>query len=81
MMACSSLVNTLLQKRAPDRLRGRILSLYALAWLGLLPFGNLLAGGLAERLGARTGLLVGAAGIVAALAAISAWRPLPDEAA
>lgn len=81
MMAFSSLVNTLLQKRAPARIRGRVLSLYALAWLGLLPIGNLFAGALAEHLGPRAGLLTGAAGIVAALAAISAWRPLPAEAA
>jgi MFS family permease len=81
MMACSSLVNTLLQKRAPARLRGRVLSLYAMAWLGLLPIGNLLAGALAQRLGARAGLLVGAGGIAVALAAIAAWRPLPAEAA
>jgi MFS family permease len=81
MMAFSSLVNTLLQKRAPDRIRGRVLSLYALAWLGLLPIGNLAAGAVAERFGVRPTLLSGAAGIAVALVVIAVARPLPEETA
>ena len=49
MTSTASLVNTLLQKNAPDRMRGRVISLYALAWLGLVPLGNLQAGIVAER--------------------------------
>ena len=30
-----------MQKRAPDRLRGRVISLYVLAWVGLVPLGIL----------------------------------------
>src|SRR5262249_59672192 len=37
-------VSTFLQENVPDRLRGRVLSLYALCW-NLLPIGGLLAGG------------------------------------
>ena len=79
MMSASSLVNTLLQTRAPDRLRGRIISLYVLAWIGLVPLGNLLAGGIAERFGPAAALLVGGAGIFATIALVRLWKPLTAE--
>ncbi len=40
--------NTLLQTTTPDALRGRVMSLYTMTLVGLLPFGHLLAGFLAE---------------------------------
>lgn len=45
--------NTALQLRAPDRLRGRIMALFSVLFVGLFPLGNLLAGSLAEWLGPR----------------------------
>jgi MFS family permease len=80
MMSSSSLVNTLMQKSAPDRLRGRVISLYALAWLGLVPIGSLLAGFIAERFGPAAALWVGALGIFATLAILAAVRPVPLDA-
>jgi MFS family permease len=68
MSSSASLINTLLQTAAPDRLRGRVISLYALAWLGLVPIGNLQAGAVAERFGAAASLFVGCAGIALTLA-------------
>ncbi len=44
-------INTLLQTSTPDALRGRVMSLYTLALVGLMPLGHLLAGFLAERFG------------------------------
>jgi MFS family permease len=41
--------STLIQMLVPARLRGRVSSLYVLASLGVIPFGNLLAGIVAER--------------------------------
>ncbi len=81
MTSTASLVNTLLQKSAPDRMRGRVVSLYALAWLGLVPLGNLQAGIVAERFGAATPLLVGAVGIALTLVLLRLLRPVPLEAA
>jgi MFS family permease len=75
MSSSASLINTLLQTSAPDRLRGRVISLYALAWLGLVPIGNLQAGAVAERFGAAAALFVGAAGIVLTLGTVRAWAP------
>ena len=80
MSSSASLINTLLQTSAPDRLRGRVISLYALAWLGLVPIGNLQAGAVAERFGAAAALFVGAAGIVLTLAAVKIVKPIPRGA-
>ena len=77
MMSSSSIINTLMQKRAPDELRGRVISLYALSWSGFVPLGNLFAGAVAEHFGAAASLLVGAAGIAVTLAMIQLTRPIP----
>jgi MFS family permease len=66
--------NALVQLGSPDRLRGRLVSLYLLAFAGLAPFGGLLAGWLAEVGG--TGLALGVAGVtglVAVAAAMASW--------
>ncbi|HEV8610358.1 MAG TPA: MFS transporter [Thermoanaerobaculia bacterium] len=81
MSSSASLINTLLQTSAPDRLRGRVISLYALAWLGLVPIGNLQAGAVAERFGAAAALFVGAAGIVLTLLTVQLVKPIPGSAA
>jgi MFS family permease len=44
--------NTILQTIVDDDKRGRVMSFYAMAFLGVAPLGSLLAGGLASRLGA-----------------------------
>ncbi len=56
----NTLVNTLLQTIVPEELRGRILSLYTLMFLGMLPFGSLQVGAIAERFGAPLALTAGA---------------------
>jgi MFS family permease len=60
--------NTLLQTLVEDDKRGRVMSFYTMAIMGVTPFGSLLAGTLAHRIGAPHTLLFGGAGcIVAAL--------------
>lgn len=80
MSSSASLINTLLQTSAPDRLRGRVISLYALAWLGLVPVGNLQAGAVAERFGAAASLYVGCAGILLTLLIVQIVKPVPRGA-
>jgi MFS family permease len=79
MTSAASLINTALQQSAPDRLRGRVISLYALAWLGLVPFGNLQAGAVAERFGPAAALIVGAAGIGVTLLLVRVLRPVRSK--
>jgi MFS family permease len=50
MITLLATTNTLLQTSTPNQLRGRVMSLYTLTLVGLMPFGHLLAGFFAERL-------------------------------
>ncbi len=59
--------NTLVQSMVPDPLRGRVMSVYSMMFLGVAPFGSLLAGLLAERFGAPA--VVAAGGAVCIVAA------------
>ncbi len=69
--------NTLIQTLVEDDKRGRVMSFYTMAFMGTMPFGSLVAGGLASRIGApRTLLLGGALCIVAALWFASRLRGL-----
>jgi MFS family permease len=51
--------NTVLQTIVEDDKRGRVMSLYAMAFLGMTPFGSLLAGGLATWIGAPWTVVLG----------------------
>lgn len=46
-------VNTLIQLLVPDRLRGRVMALFSMIFIGLMPVGSLLAGAFGESLGVR----------------------------
>jgi MFS family permease len=67
--------NTLIQILVPPRLRGRVLSLYVLTSLGVIPFGNLLAGIVAQELGPTVALAGGGILTLLALGVIVAGFP------
>ncbi|HTA48610.1 MAG TPA: MFS transporter, partial [Verrucomicrobiae bacterium] len=63
-MACS---NTLIQVMVPDALRGRVMAVYSMMFMGMAPIGALFGGALAERLGApRTVAIGGLASVLGA---------------
>lgn len=67
--------NTTVQVTAPDHLRGRVMSLYALVFVGVHPFGALLAGGMAEKWGVGAACLWGGGmGLCLVLALTLLWR-------
>ncbi len=51
--------NTLLQTLVEDNKRGRVMSLYAMSFRGIAPFGSLLAGAAAGLIGASLTLIIG----------------------
>lgn len=53
--------NTILQTIVEDRKRGRVMSFYAMAFQGVAPFGSLMAGAAAARIGAPETLMIGGA--------------------
>ena len=60
MMTQMAASNTILQTIVEDDKRGRVMSFYSMAFLGMAPFGSLLAGALAHRIGApRTVMISG----------------------
>ena len=67
--------NTILQTIVEDDKRGRVMSLYAMSFIGMAPFGSLLAGSLANKIGAPYTLFI--SGIVCLLAAALFWFKLP----
>jgi MFS family permease len=67
--------NAILQLRAPDHLRGRVIGFYYFAFNGLAPLGGILTGWLAATGG--TELAFGVAGAVTALVALAAVPRLP----
>src|SRR5215468_8137036 len=60
MMLQMSASNTLIQSMVPDQLRGRVMSVYSMMFMGMAPFGALFGGALAARLGAPTTVIIGA---------------------
>ena len=44
--------NTLIQSMVPDQLRGRVMAVYSMMFMGMAPFGALLAGSIAHKIGA-----------------------------
>lgn len=70
-----NLANALVQTFAPNELRGRIMSVYALTFFGLMPIGALGIGLTAERLGQTTAVLIGAGMMLLAAAGIAVFMP------
>jgi len=74
MMTQMSSSNTLVQAMIPDALRGRVMSVYSMMFMGMAPFGALLAGSLAEIIGAPETVALG--GIVCILGSFVFWYNL-----
>jgi MFS family permease len=64
MMLEMSSSNTLIQAMVPDHLRGRVMALYSMMFMGMAPFGALLGGALADRLGAPLTVAMGSVACV-----------------
>ena len=75
MMVQLASSNTLIQSMVPDRLRGRMMSLYSMMYMGMSPFGALLAGALAHHVGAPAAVATG--GALTMLAAALFWSRIP----
>lgn len=66
--------NTLIQTMVPDALRGRVMSGYSMMFMGMAPFGALLAGVSAGRFGAPW--TVTGSGLLCMSAALVYWTQL-----
>lgn len=69
MIINNALVNSRLQEVVPDALRGRVMSLYIMVYIGGAPFGSFLAGTLAKAVG--TAWAIG--GLAAVMLVFAVW--------
>ncbi len=65
MMVVTSSCNTAIQSMVPNRIRGRIMALFVLSFMGLMPFSSLLGGALGEQLGVGNAIAIGAVALLA----------------
>jgi len=73
--------NTLIQTMVPDELRGRVMAVYSMMFMGMAPFGALLAGAIAQHVGAPLTVRLG--GIIALAGGAtfaSTWPGMRSEA-
>jgi len=75
MMLQTAATNTVLQTILEEHMRGRVMSFYTMAVMGTAPFGALIAGALASRIGAPWTIAGG--GLICAATAIYFTRQLP----
>ncbi len=68
--------NTIVQTIVDDDKRGRVMSFYAMAFMGMTPIGSLLAGVLASRIGAANTLVLGGLCCIMASAVFASKLPL-----
>lgn len=68
-------VNSFLQTHVPDRFRGRVMSFYSMAFLGILPLGSLFMGLLADQIGSMMTIRIGAVAVVVGGATLLARVP------
>jgi MFS family permease len=81
MMVQMAASNTLIQAMVPDHLRGRVMAVYSMMFMGMAPFGSFFAGAVADRLGAPITVSIGGVACIVGSAMFAAklpgWR---DEA-
>lgn len=61
MMQQMAASNTIMQTIVDEDKRGRVMSFYTMAFIGMMPFGSLMAGGLANSIGAPRTVMIGGA--------------------
>ena len=74
LLATNSLTNTSIQSAAPPYLRGRVMSLYVLSFMGMMPISSILFGTLGQAIGPARAVMVGAV-LLLAWAAVLLARP------
>lgn len=73
-LTTNSLINTSIQTQVPHELRGRVMSLFVISFMGLMPFSSLIFGVLGKTIGPSAAVLAGAA-VLAAYALLLVTRP------
>ncbi len=65
MMVQMASSNTMVQSMVPDQLRGRVIAVYSMMFMGMAPFGAFFAGAIAHRIGAPWTVAIGGVACIA----------------
>jgi MFS family permease len=76
MIVCMASCNTIVQTIVDEDKRGRVMSFYAIAFIGMAPLGSLLGGIIASKIGAPFTLAL--CGVLSIVGAIFFYRRLPE---
>ena len=71
LMLLGGSINSIIQLLSRDDMRGRVVAFYAMGFLGMVPWGSLMLGFVAEHLGTSRAIAMG--GVICILAAFLAW--------
>jgi MFS family permease len=77
LMLLGGSTNSIIQLVSRDDMRGRVVALYAMAFLGMVPWGALILGWVAEHFGTSRAVALG--GCICILAAALTWYDRKDE--
>jgi predicted MFS family arabinose efflux permease len=77
LMLLGGSTNSIIQLLSRDDMRGRVVAFYAMAFLGMMPWGSLTLGWVAEHLGTDRAIAMG--GGICILAALIAWYDRRNE--
>jgi len=76
MMLEMSSSNTLIQSMTPDALRGRVMAVYSMMFMGMAPFGAFFGGAIAHRIGAPLTVAIGGSASIVGAAVFAFYLPM-----
>lgn len=74
LLTTNSLTNTSIQACVPGHLRGRVMALFIMAFMGIMPISSIVFGALGKAIGPSNAIATGAL-VLAAWAVVLVWRP------
>ncbi len=80
LMTTNSLANTSIQSSAPPHLRGRVMGLFVMAFLGIMPISGLIFGTIGQYIGPSNAVLIGSLALIAWALYLLASRALSRAA-
>ena len=76
MVSQVATVNTMIQSTVSDQMRGRVMGVFTMMFMGMMPFGSFIAGAIASRWGAPFALQLGAG--ICFCATVAIYKLVPD---
>lgn len=79
MIVFAGTINATIQLEAADRLRARVMSIFTLVFMGLLPVGNFISGSIAHLWNVQAAFVVGSSFALVFTCGLAFWRSKPRQ--